>query len=187
MARKRRRAGGKGGLDAAVPSLTSLMDIVTIILIYFVKTFAASPITVQDPSVKLPMSTSLESPQDAIVVMITGAQRMDRTPDGRNIWIESIPVISVDDQVIIQLDQKFEVPKASLERQFVIRPLKQKLLEVKKMQNITSQLTDKENSGGKIIFVLDKHVPFRTVSKALVTAGEAGFPEFKFAIVKLED
>ena len=72
MARKQRRRAGGGGLQAAMPSLTSLMDVVTIILIYFVKTFAASPITVQDPSINLPMSTSLDTPEDAIVVMVTG-------------------------------------------------------------------------------------------------------------------
>ena len=187
MARRQRRRAGGGGLQAAMPSLTSLMDVVTIILIYFVKTFAASPITVQDPSINLPISTSLDTPEDAIVVMVTGTERKERSPDGRTILVEAIPVISVDDAVVLELDKNFTVPKSALSGQFIINPLKRKLLEVKKMQNITSQLTEKESSGGKIIFVLDKNVPFSFLSQILATAGSAGFPEFKFATVKAEE
>jgi biopolymer transport protein ExbD len=186
MARKRRKRGGGGLGSPAMPSLNSLMDVVTIILVYFVKTFAVSPLSVQEPSIQLPISTSLEAPEDLPVVMITGAERREVGPDGRMGVVKTVPTISVDDHVIMQLGENFVISPGELEGQFVIRRLKQELLEVKKKQNVTDKLMDKEGTGGKVIFVVDKYVPYRTLSAALVSASMAGFAEFKFAIVKNE-
>ena len=186
MARSRRRRGGQRLTDAAMPSLNSLMDVVTIILVYFVKTFAVSPISVQDPSVQLPISTSLEVPQDSIVVMLTGASRRETGPQGKEIWIPDIPTISVDDDLILQLAPNFEIPPGELERQFVIRKLTQKLLEVRKKQGITAELMESGGFTGNIVFVVDKNAPFGTLSKVLVSAAEAGYNGFKFAIVRQE-
>jgi biopolymer transport protein ExbD len=163
------------------------MDIITIILVYLIKTMASSPISVQDPSVQLPISSSIESVEELVVVMITGAERRDTGPNGEKIWIPDIPTIVVDDDVVLQLSQDFEVPAGELERQFVIRKLKQRLLEVRKMQGMTAEVTETgEGFTGKVVFVVDKNVPYRTLSKALVSSAEAGYAEFKFAIVKAE-
>jgi biopolymer transport protein ExbD len=187
MARGHRKRGQRGLADFAMPSVNSLMDVVTIILIYFVKTFAVSPLTVQDPSIQLPLSTSQEIPEEAIVVMITGAERRETGPRGEKIWVQDIPTIAVDDDLILQLSTNFDVPEEKLERQFVISALKQKLLEVRKLQGVTAELT--ENGGGftgKIVFVVDKNVPYRTLSQVMVSSAEAGYADFKFAIVKRE-
>lgn len=184
----RRRKRGSGGLGtAAMPSITSLMDVITIILVYLIKTMASSPINVQDPSIQLPISSSVESVEDLVVVMITGAERKDSGPRGEKIVVADIPTIVVDDDVILSLGQNFEVPAGELEREFVIRKLKQRLLEVRKMQGVTAELTEKgEGFNGKVVFVVDKNVPYRTLSKALVSSAEAGYADFKFAIVKSE-
>lgn len=83
--RRRRRGGGSGLAAVATPSLNSFLDIITIILVYLIKTFATSPISVQDPSVTLPISTSRESIEELVVVMITGADRRDTGPRGEKI------------------------------------------------------------------------------------------------------
>lgn len=181
----RRRKGRREGVVMGA-SLTSLMDVITIILVYLIKNFASSPISVQDPSVQLPISTSIENVEDSVVVMITGAERKDVGPDGRQVMVPDVPTIVVDDQVIMQLSENFEVPPGQLDREFVIRPLKQKLLETRKMQGVTAELTESGGFDGKIVFVVDKHVPYRTLSKALVSSAEAGYANFKFAIVKVE-
>jgi biopolymer transport protein ExbD len=170
----------------AMPSLNSLMDVITIILVYLIKTMASSPINVQDPSIQLPISTSQEVVQDLVVVMITGAERRDTGPRGEKVLVPAVPTIVVDDEVILQLAENFEVPAGQLERQFVIRALKQKLLEVRKMQGVTAELTEAGAFDGKVVFVVDKNVPYRTLSKALVSSAEAGYADFKFAIVKQE-
>lgn len=185
MAFKRRKRGG-GGLGAqAMPSLNSLMDVVTIILVYFVKTFAVSPLSVQEPSVQLPISTSLEAPEDLPVIMVTGTERREAVPGGKTMVIQSLPTIVVDDHVILQLADNFGIKPEDMDGP-VIRRLKDSLLEAKQKQLQTNKLLDKEGSGGKIIFVFDKNVPYELASAVMVTASMAGFSEFKFAIVKNE-
>lgn len=186
MAGKRRKRGGGGLTQAAMPSLNSFLDIITIILVYLIKTFATSPISVQDPSVQLPISTSREIVEELVVVMITGSQRMETAPNGQKVMVPDVPTIVVDDDVVMQLAENFEVPPGQVERQFIIRPLKQKLLEVRKMQGVTAELTEAGAFNGKVVFVVDRNVPYRTLSKALVSSAEAGYAEFKFAIVKSE-
>lgn len=186
MVGRRRRRRGPGLAAAATPSLTSLMDIITIILVYLIKTMATSPISVQDPSVQLPISTSMEAVEDLVVVMITGAERRDTGPRGERIFVPDVPTIVVDEDVVVQLGPNFDLSPDQLERQFVIRALKQKLLEVRKMQGVTSELTEKGDFDGRIVFVVDKNVPFDLLSKALVSSAEAGYANFKFAIVKRE-
>ncbi len=184
--KRRRKRGGSGLATAAAPSLNSLMDIITIILVYLIKNFSTSPLSVQDPSVQLPISTSREPVEDLVVVMITGAERREPGPDGKMIWVPDAPTISVDDDLVVQLNENFEVPAGNLERQFVIRSLKQKLLEVRKLQGVTAEVTEGGGFDGKIVFVVDRNVPYRTLSKAMVSAAEAGYADFKFAIVKNE-
>ncbi len=187
MAFKRRRKRGSSGLDQmAMPSLNSLMDIITIILVYLIKNFSTSPLQVQDPSTNLPISTSMEMVEDHVVVMITGAERRERGPDGKIVIVPDAPTISVDDDLILQLNEKFEVPPGSLEGQFIIRALSQRLLEVRKQQGLTAEITESTGFDGKIVFVVDKNVPYRTLTMAMASAAKAGYGDFKFAIVKNE-
>lgn len=193
MAGRRRKKKGHGLASESSPSLTSLIDILMVVLVFLLKTFAISPITVRDPSVQLPISTSHENVEDLVVVMISGAERRDKGPRGENILTPNVPTIVVDDDVIVHLGQNFEVPEGELERQFVIRKLKQRLIEERRIEGKTAELIEQgegsktsEGFTGKIVFVVDKNVPFRTLSRALVSSAEAGYADFKFAIVKSE-
>src|SRR5690606_24669957 len=71
--KKRKKRRGFGG--TAPLTLSSRMDIVTILLVYLLKSYATSPIEVKDPAIALPTSTSLENVEEATVVMITGPEK----------------------------------------------------------------------------------------------------------------
>ncbi|MEM7495266.1 MAG: biopolymer transporter ExbD [Myxococcota bacterium] len=181
MALRRRKKGGHELPETEAPSLNSLMDIITIILVYLIKMFASNPLDVQDPSLHLPISSSIESPDETPVVMITGAKR--REPDGR--FAPDTPTIVVDDNVITQLDTNtYRVPDKLKEKNFVIAPLKRELQKIRKGQGATASIMGGEGFSGKITIVADGDTPYRVLSDVLVTCGVAGFDEFKFAIVK---
>ena len=168
-------------------SLTSLMDIVTNILVYTIKIFAVSPILVQDPSVVLPSSSSREDAEDAVVIMVTGMKRIESEESGQIEVVNQVPTIVVDGKVIELLDDKtYRVPAKAKERGYVITSLKRELIAVRKNQNSTAKMTDGEGFTGHIVIVADKNTPYRVLADVLVTCGEAGFGEFKFAIVKQE-
>lgn len=181
---KRRRM--RSGVDnTAAPSITSLLDVVTIILVYFIKSFAVSPISVQDPSVELPKSISREHVQSAVVVMVTGQRRIDVEDAPASHVVKSIPTIVVDDKVVAQLDpDSYRVPENLKKNGYVIVPLLRELLNVRKNQQTKQALTHGEGFSGKVVVVADKHTPYRVLTDILVTCGEAGFGDFKFAIAK---
>ena len=167
-------------------SLTSLMDVITNIIVYTIKIFAVSTITIQDPSVFLPVSSSRENPEDTVVVMITGKIRKE-VEDNKEIFVEEMPTIMVDDKVIQKVDSKtYRVPANAKQRGYIITSLKRELLHIRKEQETTAKLTDGEGFNGRVVIVADKNTPYRLLADVLVTCGEAGFGHFKFAIVKRE-
>lgn len=165
-------------------SLGPLMDVVTIILVYFINNFVISPISVQDPAVDLPMSSSQEKVEEAVVVMITGPIRQEAGRKGVK-EIKNIPSIIVDDKAILQLDpDSYRVPDNYKKRGYVIWPLKDALEQVKQKQIQTAKLTDEAGFDGKVAIIADKATPYRVLTDVLVTCGEAGFGKFKFTIAK---
>jgi biopolymer transport protein ExbD len=170
-------------------SINSLMDIVTIILVYLLKSYSTSPIDVKDPAIELPISSSKETVEDATVVMVTGP--LTKMPDpnnpGKAVIVDNVPAIVVDGKKIIELDPSaYRVRAADKDASsggYVISQVRDELINRKKVQQETAALTERDFTG-KVVILADRNTPFRVLTEILVTCGEAGFGEFKFAIVK---
>lgn len=181
--RKRRREEDK---PYAV-SLTSLMDIVTNILVYTIKIFAVSPITVQDPSVELPRSTSQEDAEESVVVMVTGMRRLDATRHNKITELRGIPTIVVDGKVVEKLNgETYRVPEAAKKNGYVITRLKEELTAIKQNQANSAALIKNSGFTGRVVIVADKYTPYRVLVDVLVTCADAGFGNFEFAVIKEE-
>jgi biopolymer transport protein ExbD len=184
-----RKAKKKAAEKVDPPALNSLMDIVTIILVYLIKSFATSPIDVTDPATDLPMSTSKEATEEAAVVMVTGPVRKGFV-NGAKTEAPNTPQIVVDQEPVLGLSgnpaDPFSMPKTELERNFIIKKLKTKLQEVKKAQEAVASITDEGGFNGKVVIIADKRTPYSLLTKVLITCGEAGFGEYKFAVIKLD-
>jgi biopolymer transport protein ExbD len=184
--RKKRRAEAQ----SAPLTLNSLMDIVTILLVYLLKSYATSPIEVKDPAVQVPTSTSKETVEEATVVMITGPQKQVPNPNDpkSSVVVQNTPAIVVDGAAVLQLDAATYRVKAedkdAASGGYVIKPLSAKLKEAKQMLEATAAVSDSVGHSGKVVIIADKRTPYRVLTDVLVTCGEAGFGEFKFAIVK---
>lgn len=170
-------------------TLNSLMDIVTILLVYLLKSYATSPIEVKDPAISLPISASLENVEEATVVMITGPQKAIPNPNNpaQTIVVPNTPTIVVDGQTIIALNEAYRVPdeaKDAASGGYVINGLRAKLKEAAEMQAMTAEVSDTLGFSGKVVIIADKRTPYRVLTEVLVTCGQAGFGEFRFAIVK---
>lgn len=189
--RKRRRR--KREEEATAPlSINSLMDIVTILLVYLLKSYATSPIDVKDPAIELPISTSTERVEDATVVMITGPEKKAPNPaDPANaIIVSNVPTIAVDGSAVAQIDpETYRVPSELKDPDsggYVISALRDKLKDARDMQEATAEISEKGGFTGKVVILADRRTPYRVLTEVLVTCGEAGFGEFRFAIVKDE-
>lgn len=183
--KKRRDFGGTAPL-----TLNSLMDIVTILLVYLLKSYATSPIEVKDPAIALPTSTSLENVEEATVVMITGPEKAVPNPNNpaQTIIVPNTPTIVVDGASVLALDEAtYRVPDAAKDTAsggYVINALRAKLKEAAEMQAATAEVSDTLGFSGKVVIIADKRTPYRVLTDVLVTCGQAGFGEFRFAIVK---
>lgn len=190
--RRQKRKKRRGGNEPAPMTLNSLMDIVTILLVYLLKSYATSPIEVKDPSLELPLSTSQESVEEATVVMITGPEKRVQNPDNpmQSIIVPNTPTIVVDGTPVVSLDPAtYRVPAGEKDGEsggYVINALRSKLKEAREMQALTSEVSDRVGFSGKVVIIADKQTPYRVLTDVLVTCGQSGFGEFRFAIVKQE-
>jgi biopolymer transport protein ExbD len=170
-------------------TLNSLMDIVTILLVYLLKSYATSPIDVKDASVALPTSNSKENVEEATVVMITDPQRTVSNPNdpSQTILVPNVPAIVVDGAPLLDLDPAtYRVPGDLKTGDYLITSLQERLRQAKEMQMLTAESADTLGASGKVVIIADKQTPYRVLTEVLITCGAAGFGEFKFAIVKEE-
>ena len=176
-------------------SINSLMDVVTIILVYLIKSFATSPIEVKDPSIEVPTSTSTEGVEEATVVMVTGPVKRALDANNRPTVVPNTPTLAVDGTALFELTpvqgangqtswripDKEKTPPDS--NSYVVTNLKTMLEKARETQKVAASINDREFTG-KVIILADKQTPYRVMMDLLVTCGQAGFGEFKFAIVK---
>jgi biopolymer transport protein ExbD len=206
-AKKRKSARGRRKHIHTPPlSITSLTDAVTLLLVYLLKTFATNPIEVKDSSIELPRSVCRPDPgsgareretgtsprdgcgevQETVIVMITGPDRK-ATVQGQPVILENTPRIAVNSEPVVELDRaSYRVPDAAKDpasNGWVIAPLRDALRRAKELKEISS-LRDDKKFDGKVIILADKQTPYRVLSEVLVTCGESGFADFRFAVIK---
>lgn len=187
--RRKRRKKRRSNDEPAVLSINSLMDIVTIILVYLIKSYATSPIDVNDPSIAIPTSISQGKIEEATVVMITGRARKVIDPNNpkSSTFIKNDPWIVVDNTKVVKIDpNSIRVPDSEKDPatgNYVINKLRDELKRAKEIQAASASVggTDFE---GKVVILADKDTPYRVITDVLVTCGAAGFAQFKFAIIK---
>lgn len=161
--RKVKQLDEPGGL-----SMNSLMDIMTIILVFLLKSYSTDPVQLkQAADLKPPFSTSDLKAEESTVLTVT------------------LNHILVDDEKVIGLDAgKVDTSELS-SGTFLIDPLLQKLNDAVDHQKRVYQ----HRQGGKtfegvVTIVADRQVPFRLLSQVMYTAGQATYSKFKFMVVK---
>jgi hypothetical protein len=147
-------------------SITSLMDAVTIILIFLLMNFSSDPmqVTPRKEVLELPLSTSKLSVKEKTITITIAADS-----------------ILVDDKKAATVkDNKVD---SSSSNSLLIEPLKAQLDEV--VEN-TKRLNAKTGAAFKDVVTLIVHggIHYRLVTEVLYTAGTSNFTKFKFAVVK---
>lgn len=165
--RKQRKAGRYKMEDVGV-TINSLMDAMTIILVFLLMNYSVDPLRIDSSDdLKLPASATELNPEASASVTVTAN------------------AIVVNDQLVVQIkdgtvDKAF---KQGEETSLQIQPLFEALNEEATRQKNIAQL-----SGGKFNGVLTviahQEIPYRLLTEVLYTAGQAEFQKFKFAVLK---
>jgi len=150
-------------------TITSLMDAMTIILCFLLKSVGAEPLNIsQSDDLRLPASTTTLNPEDTVPITVTA----------------SAILVGPDHVVDVRNGRVDKSQKKGDETSFVISPLLDKLTEEVKHQKDIASMAGHEWTGVATI-VAHKDTPYRLLTEVMYTAGQAEFQNFKFAVVKL--
>jgi biopolymer transport protein ExbD len=151
--------------DDAKLQITSLMDIMTIILVFLLKSYSTDDIQIApSDDLRLPTSSAQQAPELAVntVVSQTG------------ILVDGVKVVDVAGGAVGE----------EYKRGMLISPLfdtlKEKADEAKAIAETRATIT----FSGRILLQCDKDIPFALVREVMYTAGQAQFAEFKFVVYK---
>ncbi len=163
MARAWRRVAMQQKNGNAALNITSLMDVMTIILIFLLFSFSSQDQNLRlHKDMELPRSTSEKPFKWAINITLTENELM----------VEDLSVCRYKDGRFI--DVKEDPDKIVL--------LYKQLTDLKSLEKYRE--VDRDASEPVVIFQADKKHKFDTIYKVMKTAAMAGYPNFRFAVLK---
>ena len=164
LARKKRKEREAAG-EIHELNITAMMDMMTIILVFLLKTYAASAIMLtQSEDIKPPISSTRAVPKDTVAVTIT-------TQD-----------ILVGDRVVVTLENG-QVPPRLLDGRLV-KPLDQALRhEVDKLKTIAARNPSAPFSR-ELSVIGDRKIPYDLLLTVLYTAGQAELETYRFVVLQ---
>jgi biopolymer transport protein ExbD len=158
------------GEDIGYLNITPMLDMMTIILVFFLKSFSVSVENVKlGEEIMPPKSSSLIKPHEAVQVTLT-----------RNaILVENEPVAPL---------KKGEVD-SSIKRDgqsgYLINPLftvlQKHAVRLKKIEKMTH---GKMKFKGEIVLIADQTMPYRIISEVLYTAGQAEYGKYRLLVIQ---
>lgn len=159
----KRQVDATGGMN-----INSMMDMMTIILVFLIDSYGNNPIQVKaGPDLVIPQSVSELNPEDTMQITITR----------KSIIVADKTVVNVKDG---QVDKS---QKRGGENSLYIQPLFDELTEEVSRQKQMAALRRKPFEG-IVTIVADRTVPYRLLTEVMYTAGQAQLANFKFAIVR---
>jgi len=175
MAKKaRRNVGGDDELN-----ITSMMDMMTIILVFLLKSFSATEITVTpSDNLRLPNSVADKDPGVAInVVVAKNGVLVDNKPA---VDVESYSDPKNPGQVV------YRIPESEKKGNDVQALYSAFETAASSAESIAKMAKERDDVGfkGKVLFQIDKDIPFSLVRDVMYNAGQAKFSEFEFVVIK---
>lgn len=164
LARKKRRDREAEG-EIKELNITAMMDLMTIILVFLIKSFSASSVTVTaSEDVRLPLSTARATPKDTVAITITAKS------------------IMVADKRKVELNNSVPRP-ADLQGKLIL-PLDAALkFEVEKLKKIAER-NPSAPFNHEVSIIGDKRVPYDLLSSVLYTAGQNELENFRLIIIQ---
>ncbi len=160
-----RKARTDKSLKAFKPQLTSLIDVMTILLIYLLKSFSSEgEIITLSKDLMLPESSANKMPKLTVVLTINNNYILAENKD----YLTSVDkVFSTDDLIIPELNNW----------------LKNRREMTKEIEKHSTQI----KFTGDITIQADKHIRFRLLKKIMYTCGQQGYNNFSLAVLKKEE
>jgi biopolymer transport protein ExbD len=166
--RKQREAEG----EIKELNIVAMMDMMTIILVFLLKSYQASAINVNmSADLAIPQSTTQLHPQENITVTVSL----------REVAVNDRKVVDVSGGVI-----PAAVKEGGRADAFYVGAVYDALKKEVDKQKYIAQYNRDQPFSGRVNVVADKKIPYRTLMEVLYTAGQAELGEYKFMVLKSE-
>ena len=144
--------------------ITSLLDILVIILIFLLKSYNSSGVVFNVPKdISLPKSQSIKINSPGVIIQVSK----------KNVWL--------DDELIIQNNDLSKMTDHGGRR---IIKLFDKLVEKRRTIELVNKQTEHSKKfQGSVNLIIDKSVRYSLIRKILYTAAEAEFIKYKFVVL----
>jgi biopolymer transport protein ExbD len=167
---RRLRRGVPTGEDVSYLNITAMMDMMTIILVFFLKSFSTSIENIPvGEDLMPPKSNSEVKPHQAVQVTLTK----------KAILVEAEPVAAVKNGAV---DSSI---KRDGQSGYQINPLltvlQKHAVRLKKIEKMTG---GKMKFAGEIVLIADQGTPYRLISEVLYTAGQAEYSKYRLLVLK---
>jgi biopolymer transport protein ExbD len=149
-------------------NIVAMMDMMTIILVFLLKSYTASAISLtQSEDIKPPVSSTRATPRDTVAVTITPKD------------------ILVGDRVVVALENG-AIPPSALNGRLVV-PLDQALRkEVQKLKYIADRNPSAPFSK-ELSVIGDRRIPYDLLLTVLYTAGQNELENYRFVVLQKGD
>lgn len=159
----RRRKGRHASASTRIPRLkmTSMMDILTVLLLFLLKSFVVDAgVVAPPPGVALPSSTSEDTPEAALVVAVTD----DAILVGERPVTTVSAALAGDDLLIPELETELLAELDAMDR---IAERRQRVADVR-----------------PVTIQGDRDLEFRLLQRVMYTCNAVGFDELALAVVR---
>jgi biopolymer transport protein ExbD len=154
-----RKTRGNKNLRAVKPQMTSLIDLMTVIIIFLLQSFSTEgQIITVSKELALPRSTAKKTPEVNVNIIVTN----------RYIMAENDKLVSVDE--VLNNDD------------LVVQQLDEWLKQRRELTEQIAKYSTKTTFKGNVTIQGDKRIHFRLLKKIMYTCGQQGFNNFALAV-----
>lgn len=150
-------------------NITAMMDMMTIILVFLLKSLSASSANIrQGDDLRLPHSSINTSPSNALQVIVSRVS------------------IAVNGRFVAALRNGFVDPamKRGGSNGLLINPLAENMRDQLQVQQAMATRANNGPFRGEVAIIADQGLPSRTVFEVLYTCAQAGFADFRLLVLK---
>ncbi|BDG05931.1 ExbD/TolR family protein [Anaeromyxobacter oryzae] len=170
--RRARRKAREAAGEIKELNIVAMMDMMTILLVFLLKSYQASTLSVNmDPhALTLPASTTQEKPTEAITITVSQKD------------------VSVNDRHVVAVENG-AIPasaKGGKADSFYVAALYDALKKEVDKQKYIARYNTSARFEGRVSLVADKHIAYRTIMEVLYTAGQAELGDYNFLVLKNE-
>lgn len=152
-------------VEEASLGMTSLMDIVSIIVIYLLKSYASDPVLITPiAEQKIPLSQADSPIQQGVAIYISNKE------------------LIFNEKKLVALKDG-ELDANAIRNKHLIQPLYDSMMEeAEKSKQLAEQMQVEWEA--RAIIIGDQRLPFKTLVDVMYTAGRAEYVDYAFCVIK---